>query len=359
MSIVLLSRQAPVGATAGSPHRKLERFVMKWLLRFLAVTLPIFITEPAGAIGFQYLSIADDMGRPIELGIWYPSNSVAAPTTLAHVEQTVAINGEITGDHLPTVIFSHGSAGRFSDRSDSAFALAEAGFVAVSLTYPGDNYKDGRDKVMQILRNRPRQTSRVLNYMMQSWPGRDHLEKSEIGFYGFSAGGFTGLVAIGGIPDWKLFPVHCAADPSEAACQQGSAAVLSRPQTAALPESEWQHDARIKAAVLASPGLAFSFDPVSLGKIEIPVELWGGSEDHVVPFESNVGYLQRYLPHVIAVHDVKDARYYSFLRPCSEALRSLNSELCSDQPGFDRVAFQESLNRELVRFFRSELAIGK
>lgn len=332
---------------------------MKWLLRLLAITLPIFIAESAGAVGFQYLSIPDDTGRPIELGIWYPSNSITAPTTLGDVAQTVAVNGEIAGDHLPMVIFSHGSAGRFTDRSESALVLAKAGFVAVSLTYPGDNYKDSGDKVVQILLNRPRQTSRVLDYMMQTWPGRDHLEKSEIGFYGFSAGGFTGLVAIGGTPDWKLFPVHCAADPLEGVCQQGSAAVLSRPQVAARPVSEWQHDARIKAAVLVSPGWAFSFDPSSLSKIKIPVELWGGSEDHVVPFESNVGYLQRYLPHVIAVHDVKDARHYSFLKPCSEAARALNLEICSDQPGFDRVAFQESLNRDLVRFFRSELATDK
>jgi predicted dienelactone hydrolase len=332
---------------------------MRWLLRFLAVSLSIFIAESAGAVGFQYLSIPDDIGRSIELGIWYPSNSVTGPTTLGHVAQTVAINGEIAGAHLPTIIFSHGSAGSFSDRSDSALALANAGFVAVSLTYPGDNYKDSGDKVVQILRNRPRQTSQVLDYLMQTWPGHEHLEQSEVGFYGFSAGGFTGLVAIGGIPDWKLFPAHCATAPSEGVCQQGSAAVLSRPQIAALPESEWHHDGRIKAAVLASPGWAFSFDPASLGKIEIPVELWGGSEDHVVPFESNVGYLQHYLPHVIAVHDVKDARHYSFLRPCSEALRTLNPELCSDQPGFDRAAFQKSLNQELVRFFRSELPTGE
>ncbi|NKJ04230.1 MULTISPECIES: dienelactone hydrolase [unclassified Rhizobium] len=329
---------------------------MKRLLKFLAIMFPFFVAGSASAVGFQYLSIPDDIGRPIELGIWYPSNSVATPTTLGDVAQTVAVNGEITGDHLPTVIFSHGSAGHFSDRSESALVLAKAGFVAVSLTYPGDNYKDSGDKVVQILLNRPRQTSRVLDYMMQTWPGREHLEKSEIGFYGFSAGGFTGLVAIGGIPDWKLFTLHCAADPMEAVCQQGSAAVLSRPQVAARMASEWRHDARIKAAVLVSPGWAFSFDPSSLSKIKIPVELWGGSEDHVVPFESNVGYLQRYLPRVIAVHDVRDARHYSFLKPCSKAAGALNLEICLDQPGFDRASFQESLNQELVRFFRSELA---
>lgn len=332
---------------------------MKWRVSVLMVLLTILAGRPAGAVGFQYLSVPDDIGRPIELGIWYPSNAVAALTTLGHVAQTVAVDGEIAGDHLPMVIFSHGSAGGFSDRSDSALALAEAGIVAVSLTHPGDNYRDSSDKALQILINRPRQIGRVLDYMTRSWPARAHLDTFEIGFYGFSAGGFTGLVAIGGVPDWALFPVHCAADLQEGVCQQGSAVALSRPRTAALPDSEWQHDARVKAAVLASPGWAFSFDPASLRKIGIPVELWGGSEDHIVPFESNAGYLKRYLPDVAAVREVKGAGHYSFLKPCSEALLAARPEICRDQPGFDRAAFQALLNRELVRFFRTELVSGQ
>jgi predicted dienelactone hydrolase len=336
-----------------------EVFLNKSIVIVLTIMLSLVVSSSAGAVGFQYFSVPDDTGRPIELGVWYPSNSVPAPTTLGKVSQSVAVNGGIVGDHLPMVIFSHGSAGWFGDRSDSALALADAGFVAVSLTHPGDNYKDSHDKVVQILLNRPRDVSSVLNYMTQSWSGHDHLDESKIGFYGFSAGGFTGLVVIGGVPDWKLLPTHCAKDPLEGVCQQGSAAVLSRPQVASRPASEWQHDARIKVAVIVSPGWAFSFDPVSLGKIKIPVELWGGSEDRVIPFESNIGYLQQYLPHVTAVHNVKGAGHYSFLRPCSEAVRMKHLDICVDQPGFDRTVFQGQLNRELVKFFRSTLGAGK
>jgi len=328
---------------------------MQSTFKIAAMIFLVFVARSAHATGFQYLTISDDTGRPIELGIWYPSDASAVPTTLGHITQTVAVDGGIKNDHLPLVIFSHGSEGCFCDRADSAVALANAGFVAVSLTHPGDNYKEVDRDALQILLNRPRQISRVLDYVTQSWPGRVHLDIAKIGFYGFSAGGFTGLVLLGGVPDWKLFPLHCADDPTEGVCTEGIARLLSKPAAAAVPASAWRHDPRIKAAVLASPGFAFSFDTTSLRSITVPIELWGGSEDHVVPFASNAGYIQHYLPHVTAAHEVTNAQHYDFLQPCIDALRARLPDLCSDLPGFDRVAFQNTLNQSLVMFFKAEL----
>lgn len=292
------------------------------------------------------------------MGIWYPSSSPQAPVTVGNILQTVALDGQVSDDDLPIVVFSHGSAGWYGDRSESAQRLADAGFVAVSMTYPGDNYQDSNDKAIEQLINRPRITSRVLDFVTEVWPGKDHVDKSKIGFYGFSAGGFTGLVAIGGVPDWKLFASHCAAIPAEGVCNEGSAAYFSHPKAAQIPASAWHHDPRIKAAVLVSPGWAFSFDATSISNINVPVELWGGSKDTVVPFESNIGYVQRYLSHVVSAHEVHDARHNSFLKPCSEVVRAKNPDFCSDEPGFDRPAFQADFNTALVGFFQSEL-MGK
>src|SRR5262249_39808099 len=100
---------------------------------------------------------------------------------------------------------------------------------------------------------------------------------------------------------------------------------------------------------------AFAFDPASLRKVDIPVELWGGSEDRVVPFASNAGYLERYLPHVTAAYDIRDAGHYSFLRPCSDTVRAHLPDICDDRPGFDRTAFQHRLNQSLVTFFQENL----
>lgn len=317
--------------------------------------LATLAASPALAVGFHYLSIPDDAGRPIEIGIWYPSKSAPTPTTAGMISQNVALDGEVDGHALPMVIFSHGNGGWFGDRSDTALLFAEQGIVAVSLTYPGDNYKDSSDRLRRQLTSRPVVTSQVIDYVLNSWNGRDHLDQSSVGFYGFSAGAFTGLIELGGVPDWTLFAAHCASHPSEMVCTFGGAAPLSNPQAPAIPASAWHHDPRIKAAVLAAPAYGFAFAPASLRAITTPVEFWGGSDDGNVPFASNVPYLAGHLPSVVQVHEVANATHYSFLKPCSAALAAKNPQTCSDLPGFDRASFQADFNRALLRFFQSEL----
>jgi predicted dienelactone hydrolase len=329
---------------------------MKLLLRISAVIVFIAFTSPANAIGFHYLSIPDDARRPIEIGIWYPSKSAEAETTIGMINQSVAIDGAVDGNRLPVVIFSHGNAGWYGDRSDTTALLAEHGIVAVSLTYPGDNYKDSSDRIKRWLISRPFVTSQVLDYVLNVWSGHDQLDKDAVGFYGFSAGAYTGLVELGGQPDWTLFAQHCANHVEEMICTMGGTAYLSGPQAAALPASTWHHDPRIKAAALVAPAFGFAFDPTSLKGISTPVELWGGSEDANVAFASTVPYLKEHMPNISAVHEVANAKHYSFLRPCSEALKAKNLETCSDLPGFDRAAFQEMLNQDLLQFFKSKLS---
>lgn len=325
------------------------------LLRAMATIFILSLPSPVFAVGFQFLSIPDDTGRPIEIGIWYPSNSVPTTISVGSVPQNAALDGEITGMNLPVVVFSHGSEGWFGDRVDTAVAFAQAGLVAVSLTYPGDNYKDSSDRAGRQMTRRPVVTSQVLDYVLNSWTGHDKLDKSKVGFYGFSAGGFSGLVEIGGVPDWSIFSKHCKSDPDEAVCKQSAASFLSSPQAATMPASTWHHDGRIKAAALASPGFAFAFDPASLKTIKIPIQLWGGDKDVIVPFESNVAYLGRFMPNVVGVQKVLNAKHYSFLRSCSEELKTKNLEICSDFPGFDRASFQKTLNKELLLFFQTQL----
>ncbi len=328
---------------------------MRAFLRIAATFIALALTSPAFAVGFHYLSIPDDAGRPIEIGVWYPSKSEAAKVTVGMIAQTVAIDGAVDGNSLPVVIFSHGNAGWYGDRSDTAILLAEHGMVAISLTYPGDNYKDSSDRVKRWLTSRPVVTSEVLDYVLDVWSGHDHLDRDAVGFYGFSAGAYTGLVELGGEPNWTLFAQHCASHGDEMICKQGGAAYLSGPQAAALPSSTWHHDARIKAAILAAPAFGFAFDPNSLNRISMPVELWGGSEDANVSFASTVPYLKEHMPNVSAVHQVANATHNSFLRPCSEALKAKNVETCADLPGFDRAAFQEMLNQDILTFFESKL----
>src|SRR3984957_8698701 len=149
--------------------------------------------------GFEQIMVPDPAGAPLEVGVWYPSNAHAAPQPLGLFEQNVANGGEVAGRGLPLIVMSHGSGGSFEGHYDTALALVEAGFVVAAGTHTGDNYRD-HSGFAQV-ENRPRHIRALVDYMLGSWTHHDLIDPARIGMFGFSAGGFTALVAIGGVPD--------------------------------------------------------------------------------------------------------------------------------------------------------------
>ena len=112
---------------------------------------------------------------------------------------------------------SHGTGGSFLGHFDTAIALADAGFVVVAINHTGDNYAD-QSRSLDIM-DRPRQISRVIDHMLSTWDGHAAIDPARIGMFGFSAGGFTTLVSIGGIPDFAKIGPMCRQYPGDFACQ--------------------------------------------------------------------------------------------------------------------------------------------
>ena len=88
--------------------------------------------------------------------------------------------------------------------------------MVAAVTHTGDNYRDNSQ--MTHLDNRPRHIKLLIDYMLTSWRGHNAIDAGRIGMFGFSAGGFTTLVAIGGAPDLASLP-YCEAHPDEWACR--------------------------------------------------------------------------------------------------------------------------------------------
>jgi predicted dienelactone hydrolase len=80
---------------------------------------------PALSAGFEQIMVPDPAGAPLEVGVWYPSNTPAAPQPLGLFEQTVANRGPVAGRTLPLIAMSHGTGGSFEGHYDTALALAE------------------------------------------------------------------------------------------------------------------------------------------------------------------------------------------------------------------------------------------
>src|SRR5580658_10070764 len=203
---------------------------------------------PAVSAGFEQTMVPDPAGPALEVGIWYPSKDPAAPRRLGLFEQTVANGGTVAGRGLPLIVMSHGTGGSFEGHYDTALALAEAGFVVAAVTHTGDNYRE-RTQVGR-LENRPRHIKVLIDYMLASWQHHETIDPSRIGMFGFSAGGFTALVAIGGTPNMSTVAPYCAAHPDEWSCRmiKDRNIDISGRSTEA---PNWVHDPRIAAAVIA------------------------------------------------------------------------------------------------------------
>jgi predicted dienelactone hydrolase len=224
----------------------------------------------------------------------------------------------------------------------------------------GDNRDDESYPASRWMVDRPRHIRRVLDYMLGSWSGHERIDAARIGMFGFSAGGYTALVAIGGVPDLKAIAQHCAEDQGGFACIFGVADGAGKPGAATRSAPIWIHEPRIRAAVVAAPGSGFAFEGQALAHVTIPVQLWAASNDQNVPFISSTAIILRALPRPPEFHEVEGAGHFAFLPPCDPKLKAALPEVwattCIDAPGFDRAVFHQRFNTEIVTFFDKSLA---
>lgn len=272
---------------------------------------------------------ADPEGGEIEAGLWLP-------------------DGIDDGVPRPLVVISHGNGGWYRGHYDTAEALADAGFVVAALTHPGDNWRD--DSRSSQLSDRPRHISLLIDRLTQEGARLAPIDPERVGAFGFSAGAFTVTALAGGVSDPARILRHCEEQPALFACRLLALQPINvqawRPQG---------HDPRIRAAVIAGPALGMAFTDDSLAAIQIPIQMWQASDDQILPAPFNAEPIRDRLGRPPEYHLVANAGHYDFLPPCTPDMRVAIPTLCHSNPGFDRAAFHQSFNREVVRFFRETL----
>jgi predicted dienelactone hydrolase len=303
-------------------------------------------------VGFQSLAIPNGAETPIKIGVWYPTDAAAGPQPLGLQTQVVASDAPVAGQRLALVVISHGAGGSLADHYDTALALAKAGFVVAALTHPGDNFEDHSRATRIELR--PGQLKRLIDYMLDAWPGRAAIDPKRIGAFGFSAGGFTVLASIGGQPDLGAVRPHCAAHPIGFDCQliRGTPA----PDPASLPpRTFFSADPRIRAAVVAAPALGYAFGREGLARVTTPIQLWRAEDDSVLPNPWYAEAVIDALPRAAEYFVVPGADHVDFLAPCSAELAKAAPSICTERAGFDRARFHAMFDASVVRFFMEKL----
>jgi predicted dienelactone hydrolase len=330
-----------------------------WARTFLSAALLLggylFAAASFAAVGYQQVTVPDGNGKSLQAGIWYPSNTQASAHALGMFTQDVALNGPVAGQGLPLILISHGTRGSLSSHIDTANALARAGFVVLAVTHIGDNTEDQRYVGNRIdLIDRPRQAKAALDWVLASWPGRLNLNPRRVGIFGFSLGGFTSLVLIGGTPEIARMAQLCDSQPNAPEC----AFIKNVHGDQLSPSTDtpvWVHDARIKAAVVAAPAASYLFGPGDLSKVAVPIQLWRVENDSQAPDAWNGAVVRDNLKARPDSHLVQGADHFVFLAPCSEALAAVAAQICEDQAGFDRAAFHRAFNQSVVEFFTTML----
>ncbi|MDP1913493.1 dienelactone hydrolase [Brevundimonas sp.] len=295
--------------------------------------------QPAAQVGpsirdgvaFSRLTLIDGDQPAIEAGVWYPAEAATAPR--------------------PLIVISHGNGGDFRSHSDTAQALAKAGFIVATLTHTGDNWRD-QSRATDVV-DRTRQLSVLIDHMLGQWEGRAGIDAGRIGAFGYSAGGFTVLAAAGGDPDLTRLVDHCRANPAFYDCRL----VGRHPETMTGGRSvpRLPHDTRLKALVVAAPALGFTFTREGLADVTQPVQLWQAGSDQILPSPFYAEPVRDALPRQPEYIRVEGAGHFDFLPPCSPELAANAPMICAPTPDFDRAAFHEALNREMIRFFRTHL----
>ncbi|NWA24650.1 alpha/beta hydrolase [Pseudomonas gingeri] len=301
----------------------------------------------AQAAGIKIVQIpSDTRGPALKAIIWTPCAETAGDVAMGPFVLKGRRDCPVVGKQLPLVVISHGHGGSFLDHHDLAETLADAGFIVAAINHPGDTFSDmshGTD--IDPFVERPTDIKRLIDYMLRAAPDAARIDPQRIGFFGFSRGGYTGLVLAGGNPDFLNANVPCP-DPALTICQQL--------RNKDVPTQPLTHDPRIKAFVLADPLNEFP-NPGNLTNVKAPIQLWASQfgGDGVLP--ETTPALANALAQKPELNLVSGAAHFAFFAPCSAILQQDSPQICIDGNGFDRVAFHKRLNEKALNFFATHL----
>ena len=312
-----------------------------------AIILCLTATLAQGA-GIRTIDIPAGAEGPALTGaIWYPCSQPPGLAEIGKLSLPGVKDCPVAGGQLPLIIVSHGRKGLFVGHLDTAEVLADAGFIVAAINHPGDNASDlSQTDDLSVYVQRPNDIKRLIDFMVASSALAANIDRERIGLFGFSRGGYTGLVVIGADPDW---------DSVTTLCQQSTAHICQQILRKEYPAQPLTHDPRIKAAVIADP-LTIMFTANSFAAVKTPVQLWASEfgGDGVAPHSAEI--VDRSLASIHEYHVVQNAGHFAFLAPCPPTLAARAPEICVDAAGFDRAAFHRQFDADILAFFQGHLS---
>lgn len=319
-------------------------------------------TQPTAAV-------RDAEGRSdLRITIWYPAAEgspaeplvIGPPGTPFFEVGSIAPNAPFAADppvgRRPVILLSHGYGGTARIMGWFGTAMAEAGYVVISVDHPGNNAIDEMTIAGATLWwERAEDLKHALDAVSEDEVLGHRIDPERVGAAGFSAGGFTALVLGGARVDRERFTAFCRANPDDGVCrpqeefaftQADVDRTLQDPRVAAIEATASDdHSLPSTRAVFAmAPALVQAIDPGSFEAMVPPVWLLAGDADGVVPVATNA---------LVAAEHIPDARvellpgigHYAFLSTCTAVAVEDAAALCAQahrQPEVHAAAIEQA-----------------
>jgi len=323
-------------------------------------------------VGVAAVRIPDPVnGGQTDGFVFYPAKQPTRGTTeMGPYDVAATVDAVPIPGAKPLVVISHGNGGSALGHHDLATYLAARGFVVATLNHPKDYFRDTSGVGhIEVLAGRAIQVKAVITMLLADPRWKALIDPGRIGVGGFSAGGYTSLLVAGAKPKFDRFIGFCERYPQDAdvcghadefkaaAAKQG----LSLQQVFDDMQGQFGRygdtaDPRVKAAFAMAP-LSLIFDETGFERVRIPVFLYYGENDQVLPPEANAKHIRPLIKTLVGVKEIPNADHWVFLPPCSPALAKDIERMCHDPAGVDRAAAHVQINADAFAFFRKTLGV--
>ena len=292
----------------------------------------------------------------LRITVWYPAAAAAVerPLVVGPPEPPLFDVGAAApdaafaadGERHPVILLSHGFGGTARIMGWFGIAMARSGYIVVAVDHPGNNAVDEMTVPGATLWWDRAEDLRAALAATERDPDLGaHMDPSRVGVAGFSAGGFTALVAAGARVDPSRFVRFCLANPDDGVCRpQQEFAVTSQERTKAFAVPEVAAEAAragddhsipsVRAAFVMAPALVQAFDPASLARIRTPVHIVLGDADMVAPPMTNGRVAAEAIPNA-ELERLPGVGHYDFISSCTSAGQVAVPRCKTDVPQVD------------------------
>jgi len=316
--------------------------------------------------------------RPLRTVLWYPADDTAQEVDVPFgaseplfVVRSVATDAPLRASpvSLPVVVMSHGTGGSALQLGWLGRALAARGYVAAAVDHHGNTSSEPYlPQGFLLWWERARDLSAVLDAMLADPIIGHRLDATRIGAAGFSLGGLTAVMTLGG---------RCSLDRVLAVGRQRFENDQRGPREFPDVDRHWHErmandpvfrasvaaharsyrDARVRAAFVMNPALGAAFDATGLATVEGPVHVVVTEGDEEAPPQLNGCRYADLIADSQLTLVRGPAGHYVFLAEATAAGALRLPSLCLDHAVVDRRAVHEHVAALAATFFARHLDV--